>query len=185
VDPHKWKACRNGATSIDSKDSQVCGHLHNATIKYAFQTRSWHEAKFKSAILRTVLRQTDTEWIEHLERVSKGEMNVDTLDYLGSLIRSLPKRADGIKPTRLYSKKIDVNQENALELHRLSGHEYTFEAVDSMVIFQGKLVKAHNGVKGAEHILNKTLMGPVRISPKHLQNPQYKGKRDRLYLCWL
>jgi hypothetical protein len=190
VDPYKWRVCRNASKPTDSKTDQmenyspVCGHLHNATVKYAFQTRSWHEAKFKPAILRTVLRQTDIEWIEHLERVSKGEVNVGTLEYLESLIRPLPERSDGIKPTRLYTRRVNVNEENALALEQLPGHEYTFQAVDSMAIFQGKLVKAYDEAGGTEKILNTRLMGPVRISTKHLQDPQYKSKRGYLYVCW-
>jgi hypothetical protein len=167
VDPGKWRACGVDYTFQPSQksDTQGCGHLHNSTIKYAFQTRSWHEAKFEPVILRTVFRQTDIVWIEHLARIARGQVDSAILSFLESLTRTLPERSDAIRPTRLYTKQNAVATENALELARLSGREFSFQAVDSMCIF----------VQQAKNV-EKRVQGPVRIEPQHLQSPKYGSK---------
>jgi hypothetical protein len=151
VDPYRWRVC----------ESPGCGHPQNATIKWAFQTKSWYEANLVPVFLRTIFRQTDPVWIEHLTRIAKGQVDSDTLAFLVSLTRELPERPDGIKPTQLYTRRARVNEENAHALAQLPGLDFVFHAVDSMSI----LTNTHQA----------KLMGPSRIIPKHLQNMEYKS----------
>ncbi|KAF8544363.1 hypothetical protein BDD12DRAFT_710673, partial [Trichophaea hybrida] len=97
---------------------------------YAFQSRSWLKAKFEHIFLKTVHRQTDLEWIGHLDRIARGEVNEGTLNYLMGLTRPLEGLSSGVKPTKLHPARRIVNAENAAELARLPGPEYTYHALD-------------------------------------------------------
>src|SRR5690606_10772844 len=104
--------------------------LYNPTIKYAFQSPTWFKCGFETVYLKRVFRQENIKWIEHLERIARGELTDETIRYLEHLRRPLGETKDGIKPTRLYAKRIDVKYENAKELNKLEKPEYCYRAVD-------------------------------------------------------
>lgn len=127
IDQYRWRCCTD----------PTCGHLHNETIKYAFQTESWREAGFEPVVLETVFRQKDIKWIDYLARIAKGKADEKVLDFLDGLRRKLPS-VKGIKPTKLYSHREKVDEENAAELAKLPGPEYSFRSTDSKTVYQKK-----------------------------------------------
>lgn len=175
VDPERWKYC--GHRAIKETASKVvannmkleiaseCEHLQNDTIMYAFQSRSWLEAEFDHIFLRTVHRQTNLEWVNHLTRIARGEVNEDTLSYLMSLTRPLPELRSGIKRTKLYALRNVVDAENKEELARLPNPEHTYDALDSASLFED------NG----RDSLGVHLMGPVGVKSSEMELPQYQS----------
>jgi len=118
IDLKKWCIC------ID------CGHPYNEGLIYVFQTRTWNKASFGNVVLTKVHRQKDQMWVDMLTKIKFGKADEEVLTFLESLRRPLPI-IEGIVPTRLYTHRTNVMEENNTEFARLSGHEYTFTALDS------------------------------------------------------
>ena len=62
--------------------------------------------------LTTVFRQVDRPFIEMLSKVRRGDVDDQVLRFFGKLARPL-KIDDGIKPTILYCKRANVDENNA------------------------------------------------------------------------
>ena len=107
-----------------------CQHPYNEGCQYVFQTSAWNEAAFASIILTEVYRQKDREWIDMLSRIKLGDVDDSVLDFLESLRRPLPE-ISGLRPTKLYTHKSDVQLENDREFEKLEGPVYRFKATDS------------------------------------------------------
>lgn len=161
VDRNMWKQCesvdRPDILKRESTESAICGHLYNPTIKYAFQSPIWFKCGFETVYLKKVFRQENIEWIEHLERIARGELTEETIKYLEYLRRPLNETKDGIKPTRLYAKRIDVMYENYKELNKLTKPEYNYGAVDTRT-----MENTENGKK----IQNTEIIKPEEITRK-------------------
>jgi len=91
--------------------------------------------------LETVFRQTDLVWINHLARIARGKVDEKVLDYLEGLRRELPQDKVGIKPTKLYSHRKKVDEENAEELAKLPGNGYSFHSVNWKAVYRKEVNK--------------------------------------------
>jgi len=75
-----------------------------------------------------------------LGQIKLGHINDEVLGYLWTLRRPLTGSGD-IKPTRLYTHRANVQNENDLEFENLKQKEYVFEAIDiGKIIEQDKVV---------------------------------------------
>ena len=118
----RWTTCSRSFYDKKENRNRICGHLWNPTIKYAFQTDQWVQAKFVNLSLTKIYRQKDEEWINILGNIKKGsywEQNVS--EKLFSLQRELPVLSSGIRPTILHSHREYVAALNNLEFKHLPG----------------------------------------------------------------
>eukprot|EP00898_Chlorokybus_atmophyticus_P009230 jgi/Chlat1/937/Chrsp108S01371 len=102
---------------------------------FAFQAPAWNLCNMKHVILQKVFRQSDDVFVSLLNRIRVG--NADA----GAAVRSIILRcarpldtSDGIRPTELYSRNVDVDRRNAEELNKLDGSAKTFVAKDDMQV---------------------------------------------------
>jgi len=129
VDPARWSHC-----SRTDGNKRACSHLWNETMKYCFQTPTWFKTGFKSVILEKVWRQKDPVWIDTLGKLKVGQVTPDIMTRLLSLRRPLHELASGVKPTRLYTHRKTVVDENEQEFRKLKAAEYRFDAIDEGAI---------------------------------------------------
>lgn len=125
VDPERWSVC-NGPLDKFNQPSG-CGHHWNDTIRYVFQTPGWQLAKFNVCILTETHRHKDKDWINLLEKVKLANLDWADLVDLQRLRRPLEVK-DGIRPTLLYTHRINVDEENERGFRELEGPEYHFRA---------------------------------------------------------
>lgn len=94
-----------------------------ADYPYAFQSPAWQKLAMENVALTHVFRQDDREFIEHLMRVRRGYLPLDTQKYFNARV--------GVKlkdPTRLYAHNATAYSVNFQFLHKLAGKKYEFEA---------------------------------------------------------
>lgn len=147
INPQRWMVCTHvlgtdnrvehhrflDHISINTHE-EICHHLWNDTIRYAFQTRTWEELGFndpsQTFFLKTVHRQTNQAWIAILKKLKLGVMDNETMDYLESLKRPLDCEQAGVQPTKIFALRKDADAVNKMEFNKLKGPVYTYEAVD-------------------------------------------------------
>lgn len=69
--------------------------------------------------LTRVFRQNDCDFVECLHAVRRGDPSHHHLDLLKSRLGVRLDCSDGIKPTKLYPHRADVERENLIELHQI------------------------------------------------------------------
>ena len=96
-----------------------------------FQCTTWKECVTRTIELKTVFRQRDARFIALLQDLRKGIVTDETDAFLRSRIGRKKDDAGQVKPTKLYSHRVDVDQENALQLAKLTGEPKQYTAQDS------------------------------------------------------
>lgn len=103
--------------------------------KFAFQSHVWDLAGLNreqgKVYLRKVERQSDQEFIDHLNEVRIGIYTPAFMTKLSAcLVDRKPKPTDGIVPTKLYAVNKQVDDENRVRLEELPGQVIKMQAVD-------------------------------------------------------
>ena len=107
--------------------------------KWAFTSFAWREFEFTSFILEQPKRYPNVQWFEMLLRIRKGQHTLEDVKFLHTRVtayqeykKSIESNKDVVivKPTILYSKKIDVEAENEKEINKLPGKFKEFVATD-------------------------------------------------------
>lgn len=114
----------------------VCGDFHQLPSvdgDFCFNARSWARAKFETCLLTINMRQkNDDEFLDILSRARIGRLTDADVNRLQELRAT--EFPYGIKPTRLFSKRADVdriNNESLKELLTSGQSKFTLEAVYS------------------------------------------------------
>ena len=100
---------------------------------YAFNAKTWNTVIDHTFELKQVFRQTDDVFVKVLEETRIGELSQHSNDILSSLNRPLDL-PPGVKPVKLLSKVVDVDNANYDELNKLTTELHTFKAGDSGTI---------------------------------------------------
>jgi ATP-dependent DNA helicase PIF1 len=98
---------------------------------YAFQTMFFRDAKFVSAELTKVFRQSEVGMVSALAKIRKGRIDDEVRGFIASCIRELPQDAE-IKPTVLYARNKDVDYENETNMNALPGKIEVYLAKDTL-----------------------------------------------------
>lgn len=95
-----------------------------------YRFKSPHFTKFfrHKIVLKDVVRQSEINFIECINNVSRGELPQDSLNLLKRLSRTL---SSGPMPIRLSAKKCDCDVYNASKLVEIEGNAESFRAQDS------------------------------------------------------
>jgi hypothetical protein len=94
--------------------------------KYAFQSQAWQMAVRHKVVLRQVHRQRDERFVNLLNDLRRGVYTDAARTLLTSRVNVPLSR-----PVRLYSRRVDVAQENGAELARLPGELIRYTARDT------------------------------------------------------
>ena len=94
---------------------------------FVFESSCWSSVMSESIELRTVFRQKDKKFIDILNELRLGIVSPKTTQLLRSLSHPL-NPPNGITPTRLYCRNIDVTRMNNNFLKNLPGKSLTFTA---------------------------------------------------------
>ena len=104
----------------------------DADVKMLFESERFSECVPHIIELDVIFRQRDTRLIDMLNDVRYNRCKDTTIELLDELKRPL-EFDDGILPTRLHCKNIDVDRQNSEELKRLPEPEVTYDAEDDGV----------------------------------------------------
>jgi ATP-dependent DNA helicase PIF1 len=79
--------------------------------KFCFESKYWNQCIHETIILDEIIRQSDYEFQELLNEIRMGKCSNNTEELLLSRM-NIDLEVDGIKPTKVYSKNVDVNRVN-------------------------------------------------------------------------
>lgn len=114
--------------------------------QWVFKSKNWAQLEMTTVVLREPKRYTNLVWFEMLLRVRKGEQTKDDIKFLKSKILHEPLKvseSNAVKPTVLYSKKIDVERINNEELEALTTKAKSFIAVDTFTAYNMYAKREH------------------------------------------
>jgi ATP-dependent DNA helicase PIF1 len=98
---------------------------------FCFKSNAWKDTMHKCIELKFAYRQgSDPEFASILNRVRTGQVDQALLDSLNRRQAQMQK-IEGIEQTRLYSKRANVDGENAEKLKKLPCEIHVFSAHDS------------------------------------------------------
>lgn len=106
---------------------------------YCFESKVWQELNLKTIELKEPKRFDDLDFFDTLSRARVGNLNKNDIKKLEKRVKKFShylKNKDKfiIKPTILYAHKKSVESENLIELEKLSGKKYTYNAVDHLLV---------------------------------------------------
>ena len=96
----------------------------NQTKDWGFLHPVWEQSDFEPALLSTVMRTQDTEFLEILNFVRDGIVNERVYEFLTERVNT---STDGIDATRLYPHRAKADQYNLQRLHALPEKEYAIQ----------------------------------------------------------
>jgi ATP-dependent DNA helicase PIF1 len=102
---------------------------------YAFEAPAWRAIFPPEAhvVLRHIFRQDDADFARALNNVRRGdEAAATSLRWIAESCSEPVVCSGGIKPTRIFSRNVDVDALNARELGTLPGEAPEFTAVDTV-----------------------------------------------------
>jgi hypothetical protein len=94
---------------------------------WAFQSRAWKEAGFRTFLLEKVRRQDEPAFVRALADFRVGRVWGDTARILQSRVRSNPPS----KMPRLFTHNVQVDRWNNFQLGELPGDEAVFHAIET------------------------------------------------------
>lgn len=165
---------------------------------FAFTTDLWRELDLKYFKFEIPQRFPDIEHFELLKRCRIGQLTKKDVSKLKGRVTAYfdLMRKGGIskmeiKPTKIYSKKADVEKENMDELAKLPGDPVGYKARDTFVLLKKKkekLLKKKKSKKEKKEepveIIEKSwldkILDPVvqmKENIDHLLNPSNEGKK--------
>ena len=103
------------------------------TGNYAFESRTWQRMKLEQVELVQVHRQNkDDGLFDCLNAMRDGSIHNKSEhdNVLEAFQNPLPKRDDGIVPTELHSKNVNVDERNRTELAKLNEETINFINID-------------------------------------------------------
>jgi hypothetical protein len=103
----------------------------NKTSCFAFKATSWRSVFKQVYKLKNVYRQQDARFVTMLNSFRLGIVTPESMQLMRSLDRKV-HYDDGIEPTSLYSRRYEVDNQNAMRLRVLQGESKVFEARDTI-----------------------------------------------------
>ena len=95
--------------------------------KFCFEAESWDSCNIDVCYLTTIIRQDDIAFKQCLNELRVCKMSENTINTLKSCIDKDLTNDKGIKPTRLYSTNIAVDELNIKEMKKLKQKIYKYD----------------------------------------------------------
>lgn len=96
-----------------------------------FQATTWSKCIDESICLRTIFRQSDSDFIVSLAKLRIGHMDEPTTKLLTDLSRELPPQDEG-EPVNLYATRARADRFNTERLQSIDSNEYTYSCNDQV-----------------------------------------------------
>jgi len=94
----------------------------------AFESEIWQKAHFKQLNLTTPFRQKGNDtMVEALNNIRYGNITESVKQFIASVQRPIVYQ-DGILPTKLYARNVNVDAENNIQLEKLQGESRVYTA---------------------------------------------------------
>jgi ATP-dependent DNA helicase PIF1 len=138
---------------------------------WAFRSRAWEAAEFKTIVLETVRRQDEPQFVGALSRFRKGLVRGDDARLLQSRVKNFPPA----NLTRLFTHNVQVDRWNEFQLSELPGDAVVCQA-------------SQTGPELQREFLAKNLLTPatLRLKPGALVmftvNKNERGQRVPLFV---
>lgn len=127
--------CRGNKTPFGGVQAVFTGdmaQLPPVNGKYCFKSNAWKAMNFSLVCLKTVMRQKgDIDFIEILEQLRWGRCTPQIRKKL-LVLKNTEFPDDGIKPTVLYCKNVDVDAINQGEFNKLKSNGNRFNTYKTM-----------------------------------------------------
>jgi len=105
---------------------RVLAHGHQSEpYDWAFQSRAWAAAEFKTIVLETVRRQDEADFVRALSRFRVGRVYGDDARLLQSRVKNFPPA----NLTRLFTHNVQKDRWNDFRLSELPGEAVVCEAL--------------------------------------------------------
>jgi ATP-dependent DNA helicase PIF1 len=96
------------------------------TERFCFEAESWNKCIQETIYLKQVIRQNDGVFQNCLNKIRIGDIDDHVKQVIGSRIGAKLTNSFGIKPTKLYSTNISVDEVNNTELDKFANDENEF-----------------------------------------------------------
>lgn len=96
----------------------------NQMKDWAFLHQVWEESAFQPALLSTVMRTQDVDFLQILNAVRAGHVTDDVQMFLDAHTQDVADDAEG---TRLYAHRVKADQHNMRRLEDIPRREHTFQ----------------------------------------------------------
>jgi len=149
----------------------ICGdmcQLQPVKDEYIFTSELYHTMDFYVIRLSKPWRyQKDLDFFALLSRARLGDLTPDDHELLYSRRKAYETEIKNktfsdleIKPTKLYSRRIDVLEMNMAELHKIDEEEFKYSCTDNIL----RKVKTSRGIiTGYQEIMNKNVSPDVHL----------------------
>ena len=121
---------------------------------FAFESPLWSTLIDETHNLTEIVRQIDPVFQNILKEARMGALSAESLAILQSR-KDLDWASNEIRPTLLYSRNIDVDRINRLNMEALEGPRQTYEALTVTASAPGKSVRVINAAEEALTKLDK------------------------------
>lgn len=103
------------------------------TMDFCFQAKSWDACVPNVIYLDEIIRQGDRRFQKCLNSVRIGKISKEVRAILDTRVNAQLRNNHGIKPTKLYSKNLNVEKENNIELDKLAKEGKEFYAYEMSI----------------------------------------------------
>lgn len=93
---------------------------------FAYHSQSWKDLNLKICYLSEQHRQNDTNYMNILNAIRENNVSEEMIDILKARFNTKSQ----VEPTKLYSHNKNVDEENELELSKLSGKTFEYQMED-------------------------------------------------------
>lgn len=150
---------------------------------WIFKSELWEELALLPFVLNTPMRYPDVNWFKILGRIRKGKIKRSDWELLlerKKAYKELNLNALDIKPTILFSKRVDVDLINAEEMRKIDSKEWVYKAADSFKVHK-KGTKKDRYELHMDDTISKTLKlkvgAQVMLKINDLDNGLCNGSR--------
>ena len=102
----------------------------NKATKFLFEDYVWPRIIDESVHLTHIYRQRNQEFVEILQKIRVGKVTDEIIKKIDATKRHKLDNANGIKPTILFCRNLDVDAINKSSIKRIEGEMYTKESLD-------------------------------------------------------
>lgn len=106
--------------------------------KFVFEDYCWDEMIQECVHLTEVYRQKSSDFVTMLHRLRVGDVDDEIVKKLQDTEKNKLTNDNGIIPTVLFCKKVDVELVNIRGLNKIDGKEHTFKAIDKFINDEAK-----------------------------------------------
>jgi hypothetical protein len=145
-------------------------------IEFCFETPNWKNCKFNIFELKNIHRQNDKTFIDLLNDIRIGKITEQGLKIINSCIAKNPvdpyNLGCQITPENrtwvtIYTKNIDVDNENNEMLKKIEGEEYTYEMTTDYVVLDNSKKYIYKSIlEKALELFKKDCTAPQKLKLK-------------------